>query len=95
MTAPETDDSDDGKSIGAATTTIGSSPAWTFVKAPDADGREPISVRAEWLDDEKGSVGLTTCVAGSEVTISLYPEDARHLAAKIKSAASYAEGDRP
>jgi len=101
MTAPETDDPDDGKSTdeqtgeyGASTTTIGSEAAWTFVHAPDADGRAPIRVRGEWLDEEPGHVRLDAQVDGYDVRISLEPRDARALAAKITSAASYAEGDR-
>jgi hypothetical protein len=103
MTAPETDDRDDGKRIDteqptgldSATTTIGSEPAWAHLQAPDADGRAHFEVKAEWLRDERGSVELSTRVGGYDLITSFDPDDARALAAKLRSAAAYAEeGDR-
>jgi hypothetical protein len=80
--------------LGAATTVLGGEPAWTHVGA-SADDRASLKVRAEFLDGDRGSVGLTTTLAGGEVSISLEPSAARRLAAKLKSAAAYAEeGDR-
>jgi hypothetical protein len=78
--------------LGAATTVIGAEPAWMHL-ATDADGRGSVKVRAEWLDDEQGSVGLTANLAGGELSLSVEPADARRLAAKLKSAAAYAEGE--
>jgi hypothetical protein len=99
MTAPETDDRDDRKRIGteqptgldSATTTIGSEPAWAHLQAPDADGRAHFEVKAEWLRDERGSVELATRLGGFGLIASLDPDDARALASKLTSAASYAE----
>jgi hypothetical protein len=80
--------------LDAATTVIGAEPAWTHVAAT-ADDRTSVKVRAEFLELDRGSVGLTTNLAGGEVSISLEPDDARALAAKLRSAAAYAEdGDR-
>jgi len=77
--------------LGAATTVLGGEPAWMHL-ATDADGRGEVKVRAEWLDDEQGSVGLTAGLAGGELSVSMDPDHARRLAAKLKSAAAYAEG---
>jgi hypothetical protein len=80
--------------IGASMTTLGAEMGWAHVHAPDSDGRTPITVKGEWCDDEPGHVILTAPAGNYELSLSLTPSDARALAAKITSAASYAEGDR-
>jgi len=78
--------------LDSARTTLGSEPAWAHVEAPDVDGRAQFSVKGEWLRDERGSVEVATRLGGFGVTASLDPDDARALAAKLRSAAAYAEG---
>jgi len=77
---------------GARVADIGSTQALTLVKAPSADAYAEIDVHGEWLDDEQGHVILKTYVGGAEIEISLNPDDADELAAKISSAAAYADG---
>ena len=90
-----TDTTDEQRNeLGAATATLGEESAWMHVQAPDADGRAPIRVQGEWLDDEPGHVTISTSADGYAFQFSLDPADARALAAKLRSAASYAEGDR-
>jgi len=79
---------------GAAITTLGEEAAWLHIHAPDADGRAPIRVQGEWLDDEPGHVTLSTSADGYGLQLSLEPDDARSLASKLTRAASYAESDR-
>lgn len=78
----------------AAMTTLGTASAWTHVHTPDASSETAVSVSGEWLENAPGNVEITAHVDGAEVTISMDPADARELAAKLTSAASYAEGDR-
>jgi hypothetical protein len=90
-----TDTTDEqGNELGAAMTTLGYERAWLHVQAPNADGRTPIRVQGEYLDDEPGHVTLSTTAEGYGLQLSLDPADARALASKLNSAASYAEGDR-
>lgn len=77
----------------AETTDIGSAKAWTSIETPSlSEAHGPIDVKGEWLDDEPGGVHLSASVDGGRVIISLDPEEAKALAAKISSAATYAEG---
>lgn len=78
----------------ATMTTLGTASAWTHLHTPDASAETAVSVSGEWLENAPGNVEITTRVDDAEVTISLDPTDARELAAKLTSAASYAEGGR-
>ena len=74
-------------------TDLGSEAGWARLTAPDADGRAHFEVKAEWLRDERGSVELSTRVGGYDLMTQFDPDDARALAAKLRSAAAYAEGE--
>jgi len=78
----------------ATMTTLGTASAWTHLHTPDASAETGVSVSGEWLENAPGNVEITTDVDDVDVTISMNPTDARELAAKLTSAASYAEGDR-
>jgi hypothetical protein len=104
MTAKKDIDADDGKSTvlpdseeksdnGAQLANFGSTSAQTDVDAPAFRGEADLSVHGEWLDDEPGHVSIKFSVQGLEAYISLSPADAEQLAAKIRSAAAYAEGE--
>lgn len=101
MTAPDAtprngenvaDEQSDGPN--AMKTTLGAEPATLLFPTSPKHGQADVSVSGEWLRDERGSVVLTTRLEDSEVSIIFGPEDARRLAAKITSAASYAKGER-
>lgn len=77
--------------LDADVTEFGSEAAWADLIGPDADGRAHFMVRGEWLRDERGSVELSTRVGGYDLITSFAPDDARALAAKLRSAAAYAE----
>ena len=72
-------------------TDLGSEAGWARLTAPDADGRAHFEVKAEWLRDERGSVELSTRVGGYDLMTQFDPDDARALAAKLRSAAAFAE----
>lgn len=78
----------------ATMTALGTAPAWTHLHTPDTSTETAVSVSGEWIEEAPGNVEITTHVEDAEVTISMDPVDARELAAKLTSAASYAEGDR-
>jgi hypothetical protein len=78
----------------AAMTTLGTAPAWTHLHTPDVSDETVVSVSGEWSEKAPGNVEITTRVDDVDVTISMDPPGARELAAKLNSAASYAEGDR-
>jgi hypothetical protein len=78
----------------ATMTTLGTAPAWTHIHTPDTGAETVVSVSGEWLENAAGNVEITTHVDDAEVTISMEPARARELAAKLASAASYAEADR-
>jgi len=72
-------------------TDLGSEAGWARLTAPGADGPADITVRGEWLREGRGCVTISMRAGGYDLMTQFDPDDARALAAKLRSAAAYAE----
>lgn len=72
--------------------TIGAVNASGWIKPDTLAG--DCSVTVDATHDARGAseIEVRTVVAGGEVSVALTPDDARALAAKLRSAAAYADG---
>ncbi|AXG11657.1 hypothetical protein [Haloplanus rubicundus] len=88
--ATETD-AQPAANTGAALTTVGTAPAWKYLDLQGIDGRGPVKVRGQWLDDEPGTVEIEAKLDGAHLTLAFEPDRARAFAEQIVEAARFAE----
>jgi hypothetical protein len=74
-------------------TEYGSEAGWARLTAPGADGPAHFTVRGERLREGRGFVTISMRAGGYDLMTQFDPDDARALAAKLRSAAAYAEGE--
>jgi len=79
--------------VGAEVADIGSVGADTAVDVASDFEESNIRVKGQWLDDEPGYVELKVSMLSGEMNISLAPQEAQALAAKLNSAAAFAQGE--
>lgn len=76
--------------------TIGAVNASGWIKPDTFAGDCSVTVDATRDDRGRSEIELRTAVGGGEVSVALAPEAAAQLAAKLRSAAAYADGgERP